>query len=207
MLAAKNGILTLILILFTALIYTTFVKRKYVQGLVSLLAVAILIVGMMQYAPVTMQRIQNTIAVLGSDSSSLDKASVESTTARLFVWPVAVELIQENFFLGVGTGDVKDQLVKKYEAKNLEGPVKYRLNAHNQYLQSFVALGLLGFTSLAACLLMALFSSWKRSNLVYTAFLLIIIVNCLTESILEVQAGVVFYAFFNSLFMFRYAEE
>ena len=39
----------------------------------------------------------------------------------------------------------------------------------------------------------------EKNNLLYTYFLIIIAFNFLSESMLETQAGVLFYAFFNSI--------
>ncbi|MBL4734406.1 MAG: O-antigen ligase family protein, partial [Flavobacteriales bacterium] len=119
----------------------------------------------------------------------------------------AVGLIGDNWIFGVGTGDVKDELIARYAENGLTGIVEKRLNAHNQFLQSFAALGIFGFLSLLIALLAAAIYAIKRKNLVYFMFVIIIIVNALTESILEVQAGIVFYTFFNSLFMFLEPEQ
>ncbi|HHZ64630.1 MAG TPA: hypothetical protein EYN51_03880 [Flavobacteriales bacterium] len=63
-------------------------------------------------------------------------------------------------------------------------------------------MGAVGFLLLIGGILAPLVQSIGRKKYVYLFFLLIIALNSLTESILEVQAGVIFYAFFNSFFMF-----
>ena len=44
--------------------------------------------------------------------------------------------------------------------------------------------------------------SLKEKNYDYTIFLLIIILNFTTESVLETQSGIVFFSLFNTLFFF-----
>ena len=158
--------------------------------------------GSMWVAPGVFNRIQTSWNLIMQQSDPIDPTSVESTAERVLVWEQAIELIKEHPLLGVGTGDVKDALVEKYVLSGLEGVESEKLNAHNQFLQSFAALGLFGFLSLALGLLLPAVMAIKRGNSVFFIFIVIIIINALTESILEVQAGVVFYAFFNSFFMF-----
>jgi len=198
MLMAKIGIVCLFLILLMALMYLVIAKRKYIQGAVFTL-VGICIFGLVFHVtPETIGRIEGALDVY-FNKDEIDPASVESTAGRILLWPVAIEVIKENPIIGVGTGDIKDVLLAKYEEKGLAGVLDEKLNAHTQFLQSFAALGIIGFLLLLGGLLIPFFKSLWSRHYIYTVFLLIIIINSLTESILEVQAGVVFYAFFNSL--------
>ncbi|HXB11537.1 MAG TPA: hypothetical protein VNZ45_06100, partial [Bacteroidia bacterium] len=84
------------------------------------------------------------------------------------------------------------------------GAEKERLNAHNEYLESAVELGIGGFFCLLACLLLPLYKSIKEHRFVYLMFLIIVILNFLTESMFETQGGTIFYGLFNSLLMFNF---
>jgi len=101
----------------------------------------------------------------------------------------------------VGTGDVEDALVKKYQEKGISMAAEQRLNAHNQYIQTYLAIGLPGFLILALMLFLPAWQAFRRYNLVYFLFLSIMAFNFIFESMLEAQSGVVFYAFFN-VFLF-----
>ena len=199
LLNAKIGLISLMLILVIAFLYLLLVQKKYLKGLMLLIG-ALLVVGSLNWiAPLTFQRMQWAISVILGE---VEPAATESTFGRMKVWPVAGEIIQENPIFGVGTGDIKDELINKYDTRNLSGMSAEKLNAHNQFLQSFAALGAVGFLLLIGGILAPLVQSIGRKKYVYLFFLLIIALNSLTESILEVQAGVIFYAFFNSFFMF-----
>ncbi|MBN4051288.1 O-antigen ligase family protein [bacterium AH-315-M05] len=200
-LSAKNGIICLALVLLISVSYLIIQKKKLLQGAAFIVLFTIFFTVIFKLAPDTYKRLYSTMNIFLNEE--LDKNSKESTSVRLLVWPVTLELIEENFLFGVGTGDIKDSLLKKYEEKGLFGALEIRLNAHNQYLQTFVALGLVGFLILIACLLLPFILGIKKKNYIYILFLTIIAINFLTESILEVQAGVVFYAFFNSLLFFE----
>ena len=82
-----------------------------------------------------------------------------------------------------------------------------KLNTHNQYLQTTIALGMVGFIILVLSLLAPLVQAIKKRNQLYVLFLLLFIINILVESMLETQAGVIFFAFFNSLIFTQYSKE
>lgn len=206
LLMAKSGIITLIFVVVATFLYMLF-SKKLKQASILLTSVLILVFTLVQLVPESKVRINGALSVILNYSSDIDPNSVESTAERLLIWPVAMELIKEHPIIGVGTGDIKDELIKKYQSKGLSGVYTERLNAHNQFLQTFAALGVFGFLSLCFGLVLPLVYSLRRSNFIYAMLIMIIIINALTESILEVQAGVIFYAFFNSLFMFLNPED
>jgi predicted transglutaminase-like protease len=91
----------------------------------------------------------------------------------------------------------------EYKKRNIKYALEGNLNAHNTFYQAFIALGLVGFLILLITLFMPLVVSIKTKDYLYVSFLLIIMFNFCFESMLETQAGVMFYAFFNSLFCFK----
>jgi len=201
LLMSKSGIITLVFVVVITIMYLLFLK-KIIQASLLLSAVVILLFTAIHLIPETKVRIVGTIDLLLNKSTEINPNSVESTAERLLIWPVAIELISEHPLVGVGTGDIRDELIKKYIKKEYSGVQMKGLNVHNQFLQTFAALGLFGFLSIAFGFILPLFYSIKKSNFIYAILILIIIINALTESVLEVQAGVIFYAFFNSLYMF-----
>jgi len=80
-----------------------------------------------------------------------------------------------------------------------------RLRAHNQYLSIAVAFGIVGLVWFLITLFYPIFLCGKSKSYLYVSFLLIAIVSFLTEDTLETQAGVTFYAFFNSFLLFIYS--
>ena len=121
----------------------------------------------------------------------------------MLIWSAANQVIAENLLIGVGIGDAKDVLLIEYEKRGMTGAMEHKLNAHNEYYQVFVSLGLIGFILLLMTLLLPLYSAFTSSNWIYILFLLIIILSFIPESMFETQAGVLFYAFFNSLLCFK----
>lgn len=123
-----------------------------------------------------------------------------SASARLHLWPIALQVIQEHPW-GVGTGDIKDVLSEYYSRNNFTYGVSKNYNPHNQFLHTGVILGYGGILTLAAFLLLPLYIAWKKRNWLYLLFILATLLNGMTESILERQAGVLFFSFFH-VFLF-----
>jgi O-antigen ligase len=70
-------------------------------------------------------------------------------------------------------------------------------------VQETLAYGIAGFVLFVACLLVPLFRfTGDADKQLYTLFLLSFFIICLTESILEISKGIVYYSFFNSIFAF-----
>jgi len=125
-----------------------------------------------------------------------------SVMQRLEFVKTALGIIKQNFIFGVGTGDVNIAFKKEYERTNSKLEDKNRWRAHNQYLSIFVAFGLFGFIVFLFALFYPPLKNKGFSDNRYLAFFIIIIISMLTEDTLETQAGVTFFAFFNTLFIF-----
>jgi O-antigen ligase len=122
---------------------------------------------------------------------------------RLAIWNCASDVIRQNFWVGVGSGDVQTELQKSYENRKFYFASRYnRYNAHNQFIEQWVMTGIAGFLILVASLLIPLFQNLRSGTLFYSVFLLIFIFYCCTESMLEITKGVVWFSFFNSIFAF-----
>jgi O-antigen ligase len=126
-------------------------------------------------------------------------AEDNSTSTRIRLWKNALQLISMHPLLGVGTGDIKDELKSEYALNNYRYGVDGDLNPHNQYLHTTVMLGLFGLLFLLIFLFMPAFEALKFRNWTYATFLLIIILNAFTESIMEVQKGILFIVYFQVL--------
>ena len=90
---------------------------------------------------------------------------------------------------------------KKLEARNnsYNSFVKRAYNYHNQYLQSFAAIGLFGGLLLLILLVIPGVQFLIKKKYLEVVFLFIVGSSFLTESMLERQAGVAFISFFYTL--------
>jgi hypothetical protein len=117
---------------------------------------------------------------------------------RSVYWSVGISIALENFWTGVGTGDVKSSFKRAYQDWPVFVEERYRLRSHNQYITFCVTFGVFGLLYFVAMLLWML-KKWHQ-NWLYLFFTIAAILSFLTEDTLETQAGVTFFAFFLSLF-------
>ena len=129
-------------------------------------------------------------------------ANNKSVAQRIEYWKAAAFIIKNNFWVGVGTGDVKQAFGDAYHQLNSKLKTENRLRAHNQFITLFLTFGIIGF-------LLALFSMFypayllsQKQGFFLVSFLFILFVSMINEDTLETQAGVTFYIFFYSLFTF-----
>lgn len=198
LLSSKAGLLgVLMVILFYSVLFGWQNRQWGKAALFLLVSIIVFFIGIKVF-PFASDRVSQA----GQDIAESDSQSsaARSTSDRIGVWKAAFNIIRSHPVFGVGTGDVKNELILEYHKQNVIPAYEQNLNAHNQYLQTFVTLGFGGFVVLALTLFFPTISSFREKDYMYSAFLLIIILNIAFESMFETQAGVVFYAFFNVIF-------
>lgn len=197
LLSSKMGILSLLVIYLMMSLIFFISKPTRLRSLLPLTMMGTVILFMFSL-PQTRARVERTTAVVGN-ISTLKADSEESTGERILVWRSAWNIILQHPLFGVGTGDVKDALLEEYSAQGIKYAYSRNLDAHNQYLQTYLSVGLAGFIVLVAMLAWPAILAFIRKDYIYFFFILLFGMNLLTESMFENQAGSVFYAFFNAL--------
>lgn len=122
-----------------------------------------------------------------------------STTGRLEIWKESLEVLKSNWLIGTGTGDIKDELVKTYKSHDFKYGYEKELNTHNEYLQIWLSIGLIGFILIVLVHLIPIVQFNQYTDFIFPIFIVICGLNALTEATLETQRGVLFFAFFFSL--------
>ena len=111
------------------------------------------------------------------------------TMQRVVVWQTSCEVAGENLPFGTGTGDVTDELCRRYEAKGYTYILDTRLNCHNQYLQHLVGLGIPGLMALLLFIGIPLWGAVRQKDFLQGMWWLLVAGNFLVESMLETRAG------------------
>jgi O-antigen ligase len=151
------------------------------------------------YNPAIRERAERSIQVF-SHAQTIEKSDTESNAARILIWQSAWSLLKENP-MGLGVGDVNIELEKQYQKNGFTGIESKKLNAHNQFLQTGVALGFPGLIILLLVFIIPFISLKKQQNGILFYFLIVCFVNAMVEGILETQKGVVFFGFFYCLLL------
>ncbi len=188
------------LITVVGMIGYNLVKKNYsTPSIILLLFLTFFTFGANRYLTSINNRYDLVVSAIESKSQTDQKKQYDSTTGRIEIWKLAGGLIKENILFGTGTGDVRDELVKTYYANDFEYGYAKKLNAHNQFLQIWATVGIIGLLLFLLALLLPLLKFNSYPQLIYPSFVLLMALNALTESTLEVQRGVLFFAFFYSL--------
>lgn len=144
----------------------------------------------------------DAIKTFREDSNPRDKSYYNSSTIRLAEWKYGYEIFLEHPFIGVGTGDIKNESMNKYIKENFTYGIAHFETPASQYLHMAIILGLLGVAVLLFSFFYPFFLAIKYQHYVYAAFLLIYILNSITGTILTASC-VLIYGFFNSFLFFE----
>jgi len=124
-------------------------------------------------------------------------------TLRLVFWKIGIEHIIKDGYLieGVGTGDFKDYTNTVYTKHNLHYGKYLDYNAHNQFVQVFICLGLIGLVYFMYMIYRNFLIAIRNKDIEFLVFAIIFSCTCFSESVLQVHKGIVFFTLFSSMFL------
>jgi O-antigen ligase len=129
------------------------------------------------------------------------------TAFRVYQIRIFVEMLQEDSLLltGYGLNATDFRIAEKGTEHNVYlGDATHdgyqKKNFHNQYIQIFAELGILGLLFLLMMLLVNIKNAIKTKDFVHISFAILMISLFLTESFLSRQRGIVFFAALYCLF-------
>ena len=164
-------------------IYSKVLIKKYILLLISTSCVIIIFIGLFK----TNKRFQELF----------DENGIPSFP-RIQTWKSALEVAQNNFFLGVPEGDLDDALLKVYNKNDHEDGVNRNYNCHNQYLQQLCYFGFIGLLFFILWLYYVFKASLKTNHILQILVISIMIYFC-TETLLSVNKGIIFVSYFFTL--------
>ncbi|MCC5922560.1 MAG: O-antigen ligase family protein [Crocinitomicaceae bacterium] len=122
--------------------------------------------------------------------------SGHSLLQRIEHWKTAMYIIQQNWLIGVGVGDVQDAFDNAYEEMNTPLEKDYWNRSHNQFLTMLVATGFIGLICFLLIWYFSIVNAFNHQNWWLLAFVVVVIASFLPEDTLETQQGVTFVGFF-----------
>ncbi len=129
----------------------------------------------------------------------------KGASVRLAIWKSSVGIVENNFFTGVGTGDAQDELVKAYKSNRyIFEQAETRHNAHNQFIQTQITIGVVGLIILVAIFLLCFYKGWQQKSYFYMTFIAYIVMNCQTEALLQRPKGIVFFSLIGFIILFSF---
>ncbi len=127
------------------------------------------------------------------------------SSLRLVIWKFCMELLNEKhaWVMGVGTGDLQDQLDQKYKNAGMYtgNPQLHDIGylgygPHNEYLEILLALGIVALLLLVTAIGLQLYQSIIHHNYLLIQLSILAISFFVTESALGTNKGIVFLMLF-----------
>lgn len=123
---------------------------------------------------------------------------MSSSEVRIVMWTVACQVISKHPF-GVGTGNTDEFLGKELKNLKQQELARHNFNPHNQFLQIAVEIGIFGLLIFCSIIFYGLYYSIKYRNWLLLLIIGNLFFNCLFESMLQRQSGIIFYCFWICL--------
>ncbi|GAB3320869.1 hypothetical protein GCM10027299_14560 [Larkinella ripae] len=186
--------------LFVILGYYGWINRAYKHRFIPIAAVLLLSVSVACISiPFSSQRIGEFSAVLNAEPN--DNPMANSVQMRQVIFSVDLDVLKENWVAGLGPGGVDPALNARYDhyARKLNVPLE-TFDTHNEYINQWLSFGLIGIGLLLLVLTLQLTKAIRRRDHLYALLLMVFMVTFFTENVWSQQKGVIFYAFFTSLF-------
>jgi O-antigen ligase len=204
MLASRIGLLAMAIIFIAIAFYFIFSKRN-TKITISLFLFSIISFSIIinLFPDIKTRLYENPKEVLHMKSNNITVENFQrlgSILFRLQIYDCSLSLLKyPNFIWGYGTGGADNNLQNCYDEKGYGWIAARNFNSHNQYLDQLLQHGILGLLIFVVALFYPLKSTIATKDSLYAIFLILIAISAFTESILNVQKGIVFYTLFNSI--------
>lgn len=196
-LAARSTIILNFALITIYLAWILYTRKKWLIGAIAIGAVVVSSLALYNFSSFARLRMESVWTELTSDNlKEVDPLS------RILIWPSAIQVIRENWAVGVGTGDAESALLDVYQQRGLNELYEAGLNGHNQYLTFLMRFGIFaGTLAIFLTILLPLYYAIKARNIEAVLFMLLMSGFFMTENALGRVQGVIFFAFFQTIFV------
>jgi O-antigen ligase len=195
LLAVRSGLVTFYVLGGLALLWMVLFKKQYQRAAGLALVLAALPMFSYMFLPTFRNKSANTKEDVGR-VDHIESANNYSLVGRVYSYKVALKVIEENPWFGVGKADMPQELAQHYKKDfpNIQ-PEAYIL-PHNQFLYSTVAFGCLGVIIFIVGFYYTGISIWPRYAPLLLTQYIIVTISFLVEYTIETQIGIAFSLFF-----------
>lgn len=195
----------LFLLIFTGYLILTLSNliKNYILRFGLLIFSVIIVVAMFLTLPSLKNRLDDTLINL----KIIPTKNVEfqnSTGSRRAAWSLEWELIKQHPILGYGTGSANPLLLNQFKKEGYLDLAKNNMHTHNQVFHTWLDTGIIGVVLLFLFIGYSFYFLYFKKKEYKGAWMgILIFVNILTDDMLEIQAGIVFFIFFLTLYLFK----
>lgn len=181
--SSRSGIVSLGVLFVACMLHITFSLKKYKIAIGVFLFAAILSSLLFLSMPYIFNRFT---ALYGSGTSD----------PRSLIWQCGMKASNDHIMFGHGSGDYKSHLMSTYEEMGFTKGIIAGFNAHNQFIETLLATGVIGLTILLTMFFLPLVAALRNKphNLFVILSIIVIVSQIFFESMLIRQMGVQFIA-------------
>jgi len=199
-LSSRIMILSVVMI-FGIAIVQSMLRKETRQRAVALWGISIMFGVLLYFNPVSRYRNFQEIphSFLNVQSNNYYKNSAE---IRASLWWLGLKSYEHvNPIWGTGTDDVNETMKQASDRYNIKNSLD-SYDPHNQFLFTMVGSGIIGLGIFMALISYSIYFAAIQHNYLFMAFMVLFSFLCTTESALELQKGIAFFAIFFSLLAF-----
>ncbi len=198
-LSVRSGLAVMYISLFLLICFYIIYYKKIIIGTVFLVILLVIPFAAYQFIPSFHKKIDYMLWDL--KLAGLGTGDTYSDSERILSYQVATEVVKENIFFGVGYGDLRSEINKKYSLLFPEKtPSEFKM-PHNQYLTIWVATGLLGLAIFLISLILILLKNQHWKNPLFVSLCIMMWLSFMVENTIETAVGVACYLLFILLIM------
>ncbi len=146
-------------------------------------------------------RIQVFLETITDTAFVIDPLARYGHSLRILSWDASIEIIRDNWLIGVGEGNKESKLLEMYLAKGYDEPAKEIYNSHNLFLDFLLGGGIIGLGVFLAGLFSLVVRSLRKHDFVLMALVFVFSFAALFENLLTRFSGNLFFAIFITLLL------
>lgn len=190
-LSVRSGIAVMYLTLFCLSLQYVFNTKRYVLGG----SVVLMIMAAPFLAYQLVPSFKSRIAYAIYDFQNMQKGNVKnfSDGERLISYEAGFQIGNRSPWLGVGIGDLDNEVHQFYAKKYPEFTVK---RPHNQFIFFYAAIGIIGTIAFLIVFLIPFFYNYNFKDELILAFYIIVFLSFMVETTIGSAIGTAYYIFF-----------
>ena len=208
LLASRIAIIILYSSTLIFAIFHIFRKKLILEGLTLLMGLLIGIFMLVNFFPKTINRFKE-LTITQFDFKSMAKESHfnmdlksdqwNGANQRLALWECGWEVIKKNLIFGTTLGDKKEELQKEYARKEFYFAINAGRNLHNNYLETWASMGIIGLILLlSGFIILPFYYCVKTNDWFGLMVVLCFMISMISETYMDRTVGNTLIAFFIS---------
>lgn len=208
LLASRIAIIILYSSTLIFALFHIFRRQLIIQGIALIIGLVAGIFLLVNFFPKTINRFKEltytkydykSMAKESHFNAPLDSVQWNGANQRLALWECGWTVIKKNLVFGTTIGDRKDELKKEYSRKEFFFAVRANRNLHNNYLDTWVSMGIIGLIIfLIGFIILPMYKCIKINDIYGMMIVISFMLSFVSETYMDRTVGNTLAAFFIS---------